>query len=367
MNTHYRARALVALIAVAATVAIALPRAANAQQKWDEVVAAAKKEGELVIKGAPGQIYNEVFAEAFKKKYPDIKVSYTGLHGFESIPRITREREAGIYAWDVYIGGTPSTLDTLKPAGAFAPLQPALMLPEVIDDKNWFGGLGFGWQDVEKKFTLTFDFTVSAIGYVNWDFVKREDLKTVKDLLKPEFADKIVWDDPRQGGAGINSAVGFIMHGGEDFLVKLLKEQQIVYTNNGRQIAEWLVKGRYPIGISAGPQHLEQFWRGGHGKNIDNWNGDMTTLIGGPGFGAIALMDKAPHPNAAKVYINWLLSKDGQMEYVKSGRNSRRLDVPPADTALMAKPGAKYEDTQSEKSIPIRKRAAEISRENIKQ
>ena len=93
MNTHYRARALVALIAVAASVAIALPRAASAQQKWDEVVAAAKKEGELVIKGAPGQIYNEVFAEAFKKKYPDIKVSYTGLHGFESIPRITRERE----------------------------------------------------------------------------------------------------------------------------------------------------------------------------------------------------------------------------------------------------------------------------------
>ena len=52
---------------------------------------------------------------------------------------------------------------------------------------------------------------------------------------------------------------------------------------------------------------------------------------GGPGFGAVALMDKAPHPNAAIVYLNWLLSKEGQTEYAKSGRNSRRLDVPPSD------------------------------------
>ncbi|HEX9878931.1 MAG TPA: extracellular solute-binding protein, partial [Candidatus Binatia bacterium] len=48
-----------------------------------------------------------------------------------------------------------------------------------------------------------------------------------------------------------------------------------------------------------------------------------------PGPGAMALMNRAPHPNAAKVYINWLLTKDGQYGYGKIlGYVSNRLDVP---------------------------------------
>src|SRR5437879_3620695 len=115
----------------AASLCLAITPRAAADENWDAIVAAAKKEGALVIKGAPGSVYSEVLTEGFKKKYPDIKVTYTGLNGFESIPKITREREAGIYNWDIYIGGTPSTLSTLKPAGAFAPLQAVLMLTEV--------------------------------------------------------------------------------------------------------------------------------------------------------------------------------------------------------------------------------------------
>jgi iron(III) transport system substrate-binding protein len=344
------------------------PQLASAQSgAWNELVASAKKEGELVIKGAPGQIYQEVFTEGFKKKYPEIKVSYTGLQGFESIPRITREREAGIFAWDIYIGGTPSILDTLKPAGAFAPLKSALILPEVLDDKAWFGGFDFGWQDNDQKFAFGFDFTISAMMYVNWDFVKREDLRTIADLLRPQFADKIVWDDPRKGGAGIASGVGILANFGDDFLAKLIKEQKIVYTNNGRQIAEWVVRGRYPIGIAAGSQHLEQFWRTGVGKNVEPFEGDMKKHVGGPGFGAVALMERAPHPNAAKLYLNWLLSKEGQLEYVKSGRNSRRLDVPPAAPDLAGKPNMQYEDAQSESKIPLRARVSKISNENIRE
>jgi iron(III) transport system substrate-binding protein len=365
--TIRRATGWFALVAAAAISLAALPRDAAAQQKWDEVVAAAKKEGELNIKGAPGSVYQETLTEGFKKKYPEINVTYTGLQGFESIPRIMRERASGLYAWDVYIGGTPSILDTLKPAGAFAPLRPALMQPGILDDSAWFGGFDFGWQDNEKQLAFAFDFTVSAGMYVNWDFVKRDDLKTIKDLLKPQFANKIVWDDPRQGGAGIASGVGFLLNFGENFLAQLIREQKIVYANNGRQIAEWVVRGQYPIGIAAGSQHLEQFWRSGVGKNVDPFNGDMTKLVGGPGFGAVALMDRAPHPNAATVYINWLLSKEGQMDYVKSGRNSRRLDVPPADPALAGKPGVAYEDSQSESKIPLRAKVSAISKENIKQ
>ena len=56
----------------------------------------------------------------------------------------------------------------------------------------------------------------------------------------------------------------------------------------------------------------------------------------------MSLMDHAPHPNAAKVYINWLLSKAGQADWVKTGHNSRRLDVPHARPELFPLPGIPY-------------------------
>lgn len=96
---------------------------ANAQRKSDDVVAAGKKEGEVNVHGGPGRVFTQVHTEGFKKLYPEIKVNYTGLSGRDAIPKITREREAGLYNWDVYAGGTPSILQTLKPAGAFVPLR----------------------------------------------------------------------------------------------------------------------------------------------------------------------------------------------------------------------------------------------------
>ena len=50
--------------------------------------------------------------------------------------------------------------------------------------------------------------------------------------------------------------------------------------------------------------------------------------------GSLALLNRAPHPNAAKVFINWLLSREGQTLFQKvisvpgDARNSRRIDVP---------------------------------------
>jgi iron(III) transport system substrate-binding protein len=363
--TQMKNTAAIGALAAVSFLLAAAPSAA-ADTSWNAIVAAAKNEGALVIKGAPGSAYAAAFTDGFKTKYPDIKVTYTGLNGFESIPRIQRERAAGIYAWDIYIGGTPSILSTLKPEGAFAPLQSALKLPEVTDDKAWFGGFAAGWQDHEKKYTFAFDFTVQAPAYVNWDFVKRADVKTLQDLLKPQFSDNMVWDDPRLGGPGIATGATMLLNYPDDFLAKLIATQKIAYSTNGRQEAEWVVQGRYPIGLAVGSQDLQPFWQQGLGKNIEPFMGDVKNLAGGPGFGAVALMDRAPHPNAAIVYLNWLLSKEGQTEYVKSGRNSRRLDVPPSDPALAGKPGVHYEDIQSEDSIPLRTKVTDIAKANIK-
>jgi ABC-type Fe3+ transport system substrate-binding protein len=48
-----------------------------------------------------------------------------------------------------------------------------------------------------------------------------------------------------------------------------------------------------------------------------------------PANGNVALFNRAPNPNAAKIYVNWLLSKEGQTSFARAnGYVSARLDVP---------------------------------------
>jgi len=66
-----------------------------------------------------------------------------------------------------------------------------------------------------------------------------------------------------------------------------------------------------------------------------------TYLSAGSG---LALLSKAPHPNAAKIFINWFLSREGQIAMSPEGMQSSRLDVPTdnQDPSMVRQPGVKY-------------------------
>lgn len=341
-----------------------LPPVAFAQS-WDDVVTAAKAEGEVDVHGGPGKVYEEVLTEGFRKAYPGINLVFVGTSGRDVILQIEREREAGLYKWDVYIGGTSSTLQTLKPAGAFAPLRPALILPEVTDDKAWRYGFDAGWIDTEKKFIFSFDYTMSPVAMVNWSVVSHGDLKSFTDLTQPRFADKIVWDDPRLPGEGSLTGQMLLKNEGADFVQRLFAQQKIVFSANRRQEAEWIVRGIYPIGVAAPVDEIARYQAQGIGQAVEPFNGEINKLSGDTGFGTVSLMDKAPHPNAAKVYINWLLSKAGQTDWTKTERNSRRLDVPPGVPSEVPPPGMPYSNLQAEDQIPFRDRFADIAKKYI--
>jgi ABC-type Fe3+ transport system substrate-binding protein len=83
------------------------------------------------------------------------------------------------------------------------------------------------------------------------------------------------------------------------------------------------------------------------------------------GFGTVSMMDRAPHPNAAKLYINWLLSKAGQTDWGATGHNSRRLDVPHPDPASFPAAAMDYGADQSEAAIPSRDQAAALAKKFI--
>ncbi len=364
MDLHQRSfgSAGVAAFVLSACMFASGPAAAQ-QSSWEAVVKAAEAEGEVAVRGAPGRNYEEALAGAFRKAYPKIKLNFTGTAGRDTIPQMLREREAGVYTWDVFVGGASSVLPTLKPAGALAPLKPALILPEVLADASWVNGFDAGWMDNEKMYNFGFDFSWDPVITVNWDLVKRDDLKTFEDLLKPAFARKMIATDPRVSGEGSVTAAILILNFGEDFARKLFGGQQVTFTTNRRQHAEWLVRGRYPVGFATGAEEIATFQREGLGKNISIFRAPMPRIVGSSGFGTISLMDKAPHPNAAKVYINWLLSREGQMEWKHTQRNSRRADVPPVRPDLVPPAGA--DNIQKEEFLALRENASKLARDVI--
>ena len=358
-NRRARAFAIFAL----ALSALAGSRSSAQEQSWESIVKAAEAEGEVAVRGAPGRGYEEALAGAFRRAYPTIKLNFTGTAGRDTIPQMLREREAGIFKWDVFVGGPSSVLPTLKPAGALAPLRPALILPEVLSDAAWQNGFDAGWMDNEKTFNFGFDFSWDPMIAVNWDFIKHDDLQTFDDLLKPMFQRKMIATDPRVSGEGSVSAAILILNFGEDYVRKLFGGQSVTFTTNRRQNAEWLVRGRYPIGFATGSEEIAIFQHEGLGKNISILRAPMPKVVGSSGFGSIALMDKAPHPNAAKVYINWLLSRAGQAEWKHTQRNSRRTDVPPVNAVLVPPAGA--DNIQKEQMLSLRENASKLAREVI--
>jgi iron(III) transport system substrate-binding protein len=137
--------------------------------------------------------------------------------------------------------------------------------------------------------------------------------------------------DPTILGPGYATNTFWYVHPalGKDFLRKFFAQQKVVLSRDNRQILEWLARGNYSIGV--GPSELLSTELIAKGMPIGLVHADQFKEGGmlNAGFGSVALINRAPHPNAAKVYINWLLSKEAQTEFSNaSGYPSRRLDVP---------------------------------------
>jgi len=341
---------------------------AEGQSAWQKVLAEAEKEGQVNIGGPPGDTYRAALMEEFVKKYPKIKVEWDGASGRDKMARLMRERQTGIFNWDLYIGGSGSPLRVLKPIGAFDPLRPEVILPEALDNSKWHGGFDFGYADSEHKLIFGFDATSAEVLHVNWDVVSPKEFRGIKDLADPKWVGKIAWEDPRQEGSGLNTALLFLLSYGEDFLKKLLSDPNIVFSLDRRQITEWIVRGRYPIGVSIPTDLLETYQDKGVGKNVKALLDPTLGASYTQGFGSVAVFNRRPHPNATRVYLNWLLSKDGQTSWAThiGGRNSRRLDVKPGSPELVLKPDKKYINTQAEEYIPKREYIMKLGKELIR-
>jgi iron(III) transport system substrate-binding protein len=308
---------------------------ADWKQEWDRTVAAAKQEGRLMILSS--QDYDLLFAE-FQKKYPEIKVVATSGRVSQQLSRVMSERRAGKYLWDLFVDGASTGYAVAYKGRILAPLQPELLLPEVLDESKWWMKGKYNWVDDERKHIFSFNWALQPYFAYNTRLVNPREISSYWDLLDPKWKGRMVAMDPAIGGP-VATPLRFLYYHpqlGPTFLKRLLSEMEVTFSRDIRQTSDWLIGGKYAISLFTIPQ------RGGlvdaqrQGLPV-NWFGPKAFKEGIPlsnASGNLALFNRSPHPNAARLAINWLLSREGQIAYQKIfvprsvSANSARLDVP---------------------------------------
>ncbi|HLQ24191.1 MAG TPA: extracellular solute-binding protein, partial [Gemmatimonadales bacterium] len=306
----------------------AAPGASATGEQWTALVATAKREGEVVIYGPPGANFREALVRPFEAAYPGIKVSFTGASGSDLGPRILAERQAGQFIPDVHVGGTTTINDVLKPAGVVDPIPPLLVRPDVTDTARWFENQ-LWWADNEQQYNLMFEGSASQIVTVNKSLVDPNSFTAYWDVLDPKYRGKIVASDIRRPGpGGGQSRFLWMTEGlGPPFLEKLFGEMDVALTEDRRQLVDWVAQGRYTIGLFAGQEVDEAIKQGLPVAHVDTRKLKEGFAVSA-GWGSVAMMNQAPHPNAARVYLNWLLAPEGQLAWQHAtGGNSLRTDV----------------------------------------
>jgi len=337
-------------IAVFILSALALPVGAQEkgwEQEWNKTLAAAKKEGKVVLVGSPDPVVRKDLTEKFQERF-GITLEYLGVRSGEAVGRVRTERRARVYTVDAWMGGT-ITLATVHYAEKWLdPLQPALLLPEVLDGSKW--KMGKPWfMDPEEKYVLRLINYASSMVSLNTKFVKPEEIKSVNDLLHPKWKGKLSAFNPTIQGSGANIAAYLYANLGDDFLKKIYVDQQPAISRDFRQMADWLARGSHPLALSMREEEVERLRREGLPIiTIYDLQGIPSRSVAG--IGNVALMNHARHPNAARVFANWIASKEGIETYSRAyGTPTLRTDVDESflSPAIIPRKGQKYFDASS--------------------
>ena len=285
-------------LGLAALFAGAVAPASAQDASWDGVVAAAKQEGKVVVYNmALGAPYFQAVISSFEKTY-GISVESLDLRASELVERIRTEQSAGRYLGDTEMV-TSTMIEEQVKNGDFIQKMPPI--PNA--------------GKLRPPFKTT-DFSVPAyvqpMGIlVNTRLVKEEDIPTSwNDLNQPKWKGKILSDDMRPLGSG-NTLFAILQKNMDSDFNEKLAGQKPVFSRDMRNDARRVARGEYPIYIT----------------QIFAFASDLKGLpvkVVVPKEGApfaqmdMALLKSAPHPNAARLFIQHFLSVDSQSLYANA-------------------------------------------------
>jgi len=339
--------------------------------EWEHLIDAAKKEGKVTVSLPASAELKKQVEDQFKKRY-GIEVEVFTARGSAGVRRMADEFKAGVRHFDLHIGGSSSIISGMLDEGILDPIEPWMALPEVRDPKHWWGG--HLWVDNGKRFVYMFQAYLSEIIWYNSDLVKPDEIRSLDDFLNPKWKGKIGFLDPRTPGAGDSTWAFMWQVKGEEYLKKLVA-QDLYLGRDQRLLAESLAKGRVAVMIGLSYYSFLPFLKAGLPIKT------LPTLregnYGTGGSGNLAIIKAPAHPSSTKVFVNWLLGREGQEVVSRAlGQATRRLDV---DTRFLRESGTmpakdhmsvndflQIENQSEEKLEKVREPAAKVAHALLK-
>ena len=306
----------------------------NWQAEWERTVQAAKKEGSLSLYMYQGDGELGAMAQLFQKKYPEINVVVTPGRGNTFAPKIMAERRAGKYLVDAYIAGATTAYEVFYRGKILNSVRAALILPEVVDESKWWLGQHH-YIDPENQYIFVYVGNVSEYVSYHTKSVEAGEVRSFTDFLQPKWKGKILSRDPKISGSQRIGLRGFYHTPelGAEFIRRLYGEMDVTLTQEIRQATDWLANGKFAVcffcseilKVKAQGLPVDEF-------HTAQWKENRAISAGN--MGSVILPTQAPHPNAARVFVNWLLSREGQTALQRAtntphnSEESLRTDIP---------------------------------------
>lgn len=308
------------------------------EQEWSKLIAAAKQEGALAIAsgGAPSRQYRPV-VDAFSKKF-GVKVEVSTGNATDTVNRVLAERKAGRYTVDVALISSRENNQRLVPSESLVPFTPLLLHPEVVDTSGWHQGRHW-YADKASRYVFIYHVTKEdqyELWY-NTDKIKEAEIATIKkqtDFFEPRWNGKIAGQgmgDP----SGIRQMIDsyFEPDRGPDWVKTYLLNAGITFSDDRRILETWVVGGRLPLqAVATGSEDLIALAKKGLPIKQMFLPKQLGMIRAGGSGCCISVFANAPHPSAAKLFVNWFLSKEGQTlthtMIPNIDRSSLRNDIP---------------------------------------
>ncbi|OGP26685.1 MAG: hypothetical protein A2038_09250 [Deltaproteobacteria bacterium GWA2_57_13] len=290
------------------------PTLSSAQEGYDSsLIEGAKKEGQVVWYTTMNVSQSKPVVDAFQKKYPFLEAVLYRSGGGALVNRVLIEARAGKYIWDI-VGGRGEMIQAFKEKNLLA----SYVSPEAqMIDSDLFDKQGY-WY--------TYYVVPVVLGY-NTNLVKREEIpKGYADLLEPRW---------KGGKISLDTEAyllfqGLISSWGKEKALSYMKQlaaQEPVMMRGTTERITMAAAGEYPLVITYA-HSLQRMVS--QGASID-WVALEPVVVE---IDPIMISAKASHPNAARLFLNFLLSKEGQEMLVWFERVPIRRDVQPKPARL---------------------------------
>ena len=313
------------LLGAALVLAVGTAKAAPWEDKLQKFYPAAKAEGKLIVNSRRiAEMGGKESIAEFKKRFPGINIIFTGISGSKLPARIILEARAGRISVDAF-RSDPTRAQLLAKKGLLLQVDPKSLTDLPV--KTFFNNSFFKVSDHITNFAY------------NTELLKAADRpKTYEDLLNPKFKRKLILD---ARGGQISHLLAYKFWGEDKFwkFVDALKAQKPIWTARNSTAMAKLTSGEGFI--STGSYVAIQ--------TLKKKGAPVEFLFLSPSLAqvrGIGIIKGAPHPNAAKLLLGWLLSPKG-LEY----RDKYAVSTITPGTKLYQKVKASGAKTLSEKDI----------------